>query len=322
MSTIKIIGVGLILSLLSTTAYAGTKHYYYTDAQGTVLAKADAQGNIIATYDYAPYGTQVLGTPPSGPAGYTGHVNDPDTGLVYMQARYYDPSTGRFLSVDPVQPIAGDSFTFNRFVYAQGNPANVMDPDGRYGRGKGFTDRQWKKFQRAQEKKAKRLRSKAIKIMTASESGKGLGRVQREFERTFGKGSATYENMGRVAGSLAEMASALEDDGTNGFEATGFDATTFAEKTGFDADALAAAPIGGKFMYVNLGHPSYNTSSILGWAIGHESAHDFGMVHGIVNGVTAYKYGNDAQRDAFKRLPSVDPAAALQNPDTLMDYVR
>jgi len=130
MSTIKMVGIWLVLSLSSAVVHAGTKHYYYTDAQGTVLAKADAQGNIIASYDYAPYGEQVLGAPPSGPEGYTGHVNDPDTGLVYMEARYYDPAVGRFLSVDPDWPSAGDSFSFNRFSYVNNNPIVNIDPDG------------------------------------------------------------------------------------------------------------------------------------------------------------------------------------------------
>ncbi len=123
----------LLLGLLAgiAPAHAGTKHYYYTDAQGTVLAKADAQGNIIASYDYKPYGAQALGTPPSGPAGYTGHVNDADTGLVYMQARYYDPEVGRFLSVDPEVPTVGNVFNFGRFGYANNSPVMNVDPDGR-----------------------------------------------------------------------------------------------------------------------------------------------------------------------------------------------
>jgi len=122
--------LGGLLLWATGWAHAGTVHYYYTDPQGTVLAKADAQGHILATYDYAPYGSQALGTPPDGP-GYTGHVNDPESGLVYMQARYYDPAVGRFVSTDPVGPIVGNVFNFNRFAYANNNPVVNMDPDGR-----------------------------------------------------------------------------------------------------------------------------------------------------------------------------------------------
>ena len=118
--------------LLGGLAQAGTVHYYYTDPQGTPLVKTDASGNVIARYDYAPYGATVasLGTAPNGP-GYTGHVNDPETGLVYMQARYYDPALGRFLSIDPVTPSAGNGFSFNRYAYADNNPVVRTDPDGR-----------------------------------------------------------------------------------------------------------------------------------------------------------------------------------------------
>jgi uncharacterized protein RhaS with RHS repeats len=81
--------VALLAVMFFGIAHAGTHHYYYTDPQGTVLAKADASGTIIATYDYAPYGAAVasMSPAPNGP-GYTGHVNDPESGLVYMQARY------------------------------------------------------------------------------------------------------------------------------------------------------------------------------------------------------------------------------------------
>ena len=115
---------------LGGLAHAGTVTYVYTDPQGTPLAEADASGNVTATFDYAPYGGQALGTPPSGP-GYTGHVNDPESGLVYMQARYYDPVVGRFLSVDPVGPALGNAFNFNRYGYANNNPIVNVDPDGR-----------------------------------------------------------------------------------------------------------------------------------------------------------------------------------------------
>ncbi|OOG43517.1 hypothetical protein B0E51_01610 [Rhodanobacter sp. C05] len=127
----RLLGVmaGLMV-LMATGVHAGSVTYVYTDPQGTPLAEADASGNITATYDYAPYGSQALGTPPNGP-GYTGHVNDPDTGLVYMQARYYDPVVGRFISTDPVGPAVGNTFNFSRYAYANNNPVVNMDPNGR-----------------------------------------------------------------------------------------------------------------------------------------------------------------------------------------------
>jgi hypothetical protein len=54
----------------------------------------------------------------------------------------------------------------------------------------------------------------------------------------------------------------------------------------------------------------------------HESAHNMGLEHGMLNGVIAYKYGNEAQRNAYKQLPSVNPAEALHNPDNFMDFAR
>lgn len=134
---IKGIAQGCVLLFMALVAFTslhaqqqGTVTYVYTDPQGTPLAETDAQGNITATYDYTPYGTTALGTPPNGP-GYTGHVNDPETNLVYMQGRYYDPATGRFLSVDPLSPAPGNAFNFNRFSYGNNNPITYIDPTGK-----------------------------------------------------------------------------------------------------------------------------------------------------------------------------------------------
>ncbi|HVX56918.1 hypothetical protein [Fulvimonas soli] len=56
----------MLTLLCSFATHAGTHHYYYTDPQGTVLAKADEQGNIIEIYDYAPYGSVATGVAPNG----------------------------------------------------------------------------------------------------------------------------------------------------------------------------------------------------------------------------------------------------------------
>jgi RHS repeat-associated protein len=121
----------LMAGIGSATAAAQvvTVTYYLTDAQGSVIMTEDAQGNTTSEYDYRPYGAP-QSAPQDGP-GYTGHVNDPETGLVYMQARYYDSEVARFISVDPAIPRYGNVFDTNRYDYASNNPTNNIDPDGR-----------------------------------------------------------------------------------------------------------------------------------------------------------------------------------------------
>jgi len=124
---------GVLLGfVLSAASYAGTTvTYIYSDPQGTPLAEADSTGKITGVFDYAPYGLQVTGAAADGP-GYTGHVSDPDTQLIYMQARYYDPVVGRFLSPDPVLPQPANTGNFNIYSYASNNPINFTDPNGMY----------------------------------------------------------------------------------------------------------------------------------------------------------------------------------------------
>ncbi|MCK9506776.1 MAG: RHS repeat-associated core domain-containing protein, partial [Porticoccaceae bacterium] len=61
------------------------------------------------------------------PFGFTGREFDPETGLYFYRARYYDPMEGRFISKDPLGFAAGD---VNLFGYVQNNPENWIDPLG------------------------------------------------------------------------------------------------------------------------------------------------------------------------------------------------
>jgi RHS repeat-associated protein len=64
--------------------------------------------------------------------GYTGHIQDDASGLTYMQARYYDPVIGRFLSIDPMTftSMGNDPTYFNRYAYTGNDPVNFIDPFG------------------------------------------------------------------------------------------------------------------------------------------------------------------------------------------------
>ena len=120
----------LWLAALAQPALAtDTVYYYYTDALHSTVVQADAQGNIVEQpTHYAPYG-QVLNRSMRDGPGYTGHEEDPSTGLNYMQQRYFDSQSGRFLSTDPVLPT-DDGGNFNRYWYANDNPYRYTDPDG------------------------------------------------------------------------------------------------------------------------------------------------------------------------------------------------
>jgi RHS repeat-associated protein len=104
------------------SAYVST--YVHTDQLGSPIAETDAAGVVKARFRYEPYGQSLEATINQGP-GYTGHVTDPNSGLIYMQARYYDPMIGRFLSTDPARS------EFNLYNYGSNNPYTYVDPDGR-----------------------------------------------------------------------------------------------------------------------------------------------------------------------------------------------
>lgn len=90
----------------------------------------DEQRTVVKRNSYAPFGETFAPTVIDG-TGYTGHVTDQATGLTYMQARYYDPQIGRFLSTDPVPTNANTGSNFNSYWYANNNPYRFTDPDGR-----------------------------------------------------------------------------------------------------------------------------------------------------------------------------------------------
>jgi RHS repeat-associated protein len=99
----------------------------YSCASGTVSGSTCA--GAVRRTRYEAYGTTAAGHVPVQ-LGFTGHVNDADTGLVYMQQRYYDPIAARFLTVDPIVTDANAGTLFNRYEYGNNNPYRYTDPDG------------------------------------------------------------------------------------------------------------------------------------------------------------------------------------------------
>ena len=103
----------------------GAPTYFYTDQLGSVVMEADLSGSVIGTQSYSAYGSLAssTGSDPT-PFGYAGGYTDA-TGLIYLVHRYYDPSTGQFVSVDPLVSMTGEAYG-----YTYDNPVNQYDPMG------------------------------------------------------------------------------------------------------------------------------------------------------------------------------------------------
>lgn len=107
-----------------------SNRFQHTDALGSPVAETNGSRTVLSRAEYEPYG-QVLSGGIADRPGFTGHVADAQTGLDYMQQRYYDPLIGRFLSVDPVMAYSNPVGAFNRYWYGNDNPYKFTDPDGR-----------------------------------------------------------------------------------------------------------------------------------------------------------------------------------------------
>lgn len=106
----------------------GSSNYYHADGLGSITHITDASGNIIQSYIYSTFGEIVTqdGNLPN-PYTYTSREYDPESGLYYYRARYYDAKIGRFLQTDPIGFTGGD---VNFYAYVGNNPINLMDPLG------------------------------------------------------------------------------------------------------------------------------------------------------------------------------------------------
>ena len=124
-------------------------YYFAFNAQGDVIGIYDFDGRMIATYDYDEWGNctvHALSTDRNGhevgspdhiayvnPFRYRGYFYDAETGFYYLNSRYYDPGTGRFVNADgELSEVGGSILGYNLFAYCFNGPVNMDDLTGEW----------------------------------------------------------------------------------------------------------------------------------------------------------------------------------------------
>ncbi|MBS3897739.1 MAG: hypothetical protein KGZ54_11605 [Dethiobacter sp.] len=109
----------------------GVTYYYHYNGHGDVVALTDAAGTVVATYDYDAFGNHISSTGSVvNPYRYAGYRWDAETGLYYLNARYYAPQVGRFITRDAFHGFEDDPASLNQYNYARSNPVMFVDPTG------------------------------------------------------------------------------------------------------------------------------------------------------------------------------------------------
>jgi RHS repeat-associated protein len=126
-------GVGGLVSITYCAPNAGTNAGTYFpcyDGNGNVVALVNAaNGSIAANWEYGPFGELIRATGPMAkltPFMFSTKFYDWETGLYYYGHRYYNPSTGRWLSRDPMEELGG----LNLYGYVDNDPSDYVDTDG------------------------------------------------------------------------------------------------------------------------------------------------------------------------------------------------
>lgn len=113
------------LPLEQVTA-SGPVYFYHLDQIGNTHALTDSTGAVQGTYAYDPYGNVTTSSGSvTNPLQFQGQNLDSMSSLYYMRARWYDPSSGQFMSVDPIVAV-----TRSPYAFTAGNPINVRDATG------------------------------------------------------------------------------------------------------------------------------------------------------------------------------------------------
>ncbi|MBE9118935.1 RHS repeat-associated core domain-containing protein [Lusitaniella coriacea LEGE 07157] len=109
----------------------GNESYYSVDGLGSTRVLTDENGTVTDTYTYDAYGEGVseVGNTEND-YRFAGEQFDGTLGQYYLRQRYYDPNSGRFTRRDTYEGRANEPITLHKYLYANANPVNGIDPSG------------------------------------------------------------------------------------------------------------------------------------------------------------------------------------------------
>jgi RHS repeat-associated protein len=131
-TAVQVYGTNLLYRSTTGEAGKGTQSYYYLyNAHGDVTSLLDMSGSIAVSYDYDAFG-EIKGQTGTAdnPIRYAGYQYDEESGLYYLNARYYDSVTARFITEDSYTGERNDPLSLNLYTYCSNNPIMYIDPSG------------------------------------------------------------------------------------------------------------------------------------------------------------------------------------------------
>jgi RHS repeat-associated protein len=131
-TAVQVYGTNLLYRSTTNDAGNGAQSYYYLyNAHGDVTSLLDMSGNIAVSYDYDAFGNIIGQTGTAdNPIRYAGYQYDEESGLYYLNARYYDSVTARFITEDTYAGQRNDPLSLNLYTYCANNPIIYTDPSG------------------------------------------------------------------------------------------------------------------------------------------------------------------------------------------------
>ncbi|GKX68617.1 RHS repeat domain-containing protein [Inconstantimicrobium mannanitabidum] len=122
---------GKLISMI----FENQEYFYIRNGQSDIIGLLDKTGKQVVGYTYDSWG-KLLSTTGSlkdtlgqkNPYRYRGYRYDSDTGLYYLNSRYYNPEWGRFINADGIVTTPGELLSGNMFAYCKNNPVNMKDP--------------------------------------------------------------------------------------------------------------------------------------------------------------------------------------------------